>query len=40
MMTYLVLLRLNPVYFVLENGNLVLENNISLVVATVYLENR
>ena len=30
--TYLDLLPLNLVYFVLENGNFVLENNISLAV--------
>jgi len=32
--TYLDLLPLNLIYFVLENGNNVLENNISLAVGT------
>jgi len=32
--TYLDFLPLNAVYFILENGNYVLENNISLAVGT------
>jgi len=37
MYMYLDLLPLNIVYFVRENGNFVLENNISLAVGTIYL---
>jgi len=35
--TYLDILPLNFIHFVLENGNFVLENNISLAVGTCYV---